>query len=237
MDSKEDPSTTTTTTDYDSGDSASVDYVYEREWCQEENKREARSPRRKTSPRAKGRGAVRCTCGASRNRARDDDEDTVFEETSSTEEERAPKKPAKKRKSSGSATAPGCHASDRHKADKPKTTGGKIRREPSPYIEEYPDEPSRPKPTIILREHKIMRRSSTSETKRLRHRKDRSSSGSRGRSPPRELPSSKPSRRFSKESPRPRRHHKRQDDIHRTYQSKFVDLKRPCGRCGADTNW
>ncbi|AEO61098.1 hypothetical protein MYCTH_2310964 [Thermothelomyces thermophilus ATCC 42464] len=219
MDPRDDPSTTTTTTDYDSGDSVSVDYVYEGERCPGERRTKGASPKRKRSPRPRPRGAARCTCGAGQSRVHDDDEITDFEETSGTEEERKHQKLAAKPKSSGSATAPGCHSKERHRVDKPKATGGRNRREPSPYIEDYPDEPARP--AILLREHKIMRRSSTSETKRVRPSKDgSSSSGSRGRSPSEEPPPPRPSRRFSKESPPRPRHHKRHTDVHRTHQSK-----------------
>lgn len=220
MDPRDDPSTTTTTTDYDSGDSVSVDYVYEGEKSADSRKTKGRSPRRKRSPRPRPQGTARCTCRAGPSQVEDDEEITVFEETSDTEDERQQLKCAIRSRPSESGGASGCNTKEHHKSDKWKTTERRTRREPSPYIEDYPEDS--PRPAIILREHKISRRSSTSDAKRVRASRNRSSSSdSRGRSLPEKPGPPRPSRRVSKEPQRPR-HRKAHPNLHKAHQSKRV---------------
>ncbi|KAL2157939.1 hypothetical protein VTH06DRAFT_4994 [Thermothelomyces fergusii] len=227
MDLRDDPNTTTTTTDYDSGDSVTWDHAYEREWREDERRSRAASPRRRICPKPRPRGATRCICGADQNRTHDDDEITPSDDSSGTEEERAARRLAlRRRRSSESSAAPRSRSKERRRVDKPKAaTGGKLtRREPSPYIEDYPDEHRRPRPTILLREHRITRRSSTPETNHSGCSEDRSSSGSRSRSSSEERSPPRSSGRSSKESPpRIRHHRKRHTDSHKTRSDKSSD--------------
>ncbi|KAK4150959.1 hypothetical protein C8A00DRAFT_45752 [Chaetomidium leptoderma] len=218
MDIRDDPSTTTTT-DYDSGDSDGVDYVYEGKKGTDKRSTKERSPRRKRSPKAKPRGVTKCTCGA--GRAEEDAETTAFEEDTDTEEERNHQRcQTKTRPSSGPGCDAGCDGKGHHRADRRPAAEPKARRVRTPYIEEYPDDVSRP--AVLLREHKVLRRSSTSDAKRVRNSEDCSlSSGSRGRSPTgRRLPP-RPPRRSSKESPKHPRHRKRRVDSHGAYEGKL----------------
>lgn len=218
MDIRDDPSTTTTTTDYDSGDSVGVDYVYEGQRGPERRGGpKARSPKRKKSPKAKARGLARCMCGA--GRPDEDAESTVFEEDTDTEEERGYRRRPTKPRPSGPGGSSGCDDKGHHKVDRKKATETRTRRVQNPYVEEYPDEA--PRPVIILKEHKIPRRSSTSDAKRVRDSEDHSlSSGSRGRSPTgRRLPP-RPPRRPSRESPKHIAHHKRRLDSYGSHGGK-----------------
>ena len=208
MDSRDDPSTTTTTTDCDSGDSEGVDYVYEGQRSAEKRTSKAKSPRRRKSPKAKTRSPIKCVCG--RSRVDDDAEITVFEEDTDTEEEQGHHSHPTKPRPSGPSGTLGCDDRGHRKADRRrKTTEKKVPRAQPPYIEEYPDEA--PRPAILLKEHKVPRRASTSDAKRVRNSEDRSwSSGSRGRSPTgKGLPPRAPRRRLSKESPKQPGKHKR----------------------------
>ncbi|KAL2198842.1 hypothetical protein P885DRAFT_32243 [Corynascus similis CBS 632.67] len=240
MDPRDDPSTTTTTTDYDSGDSVSVDYVYEGEKSADSRKTKGRSPRRKRSPRPRPQGTARCTCRAGPSQVEDDEEITVFEETSDTEDERQQLKCAIRSRPSESGGASGCNTKEHHKSDKWKTTERRTRREPSPYIEDYPEDS--PRPAIILREHKISRRSSTSDAKRVRASRNRSSSSdSRGRSLPEKPGPPRPSRRVSKEPQRPR-HRKAHPNLHKAHQSKsfgsdVLDFQSDTGGPGPTTRF
>lgn len=202
MDPHDDPSTTTTTTDYDSGDSVSIDYVYEGQRIVEKRPAKGKSPRRKRSPKAKSRGGpAKCICGAGAGagRGEDDAESTVFEEDSDTEEEHTHRQKQPKSRKSGSCASPACNAKSlQHGKGRKKTTTAtatttitttttnattetRARRTRTPYIEDYPEEPRRP--AILLREHTILRRGSTSDVKRVRDSEDGSSVASRNRSP------------------------------------------------------
>ncbi|KAL2121772.1 hypothetical protein VTJ04DRAFT_2227 [Mycothermus thermophilus] len=224
MDMRDDPNTTTTT-DYDSGDSVGADYVYpsqrivEKKHVKEHTK--ARSPARRRSPKAKARSSPRCTCGLDRS---DDDDDhgnstTVFEDESETEEDRCEKhkRPTKPRPSVHRGSA--CHhdVKEKLKADhKRRASETKSRRAQTPYVEEYPDEI--PRPTVLLKEHRILRRASMTDAKRLRDLEGRSqSTGSRGRSPTGKRLPTRPRRRSPKESPK--RHHKRRLESHTQHES------------------
>ncbi|GAB1312397.1 hypothetical protein MFIFM68171_02607 [Madurella fahalii] len=208
MDTHDDPSTTTTTTDYDSGDSEGVDYVYEGQRCAEKKTAKARSPRRRKSPKAKPRGPAKCVCGGIR--ADDDAEITVFEEDTDTEDDQPHRSRPTKPRPSGPHGGLASEEKGHHKADK-KKNAEKTHRARTPYIEEYPDE--LPRPTILLKEHKIPRRFSTSDAKRVRDSEDRSStSGSRGRSPGKRLPPRAP-HRPSKASPKRPGHRKHRVDV------------------------
>ncbi len=204
MDIPDDPSTTTATTDFESG-SEGVDYVYEGQKVVERKPTKEKSPKRRRSPKAKPRSHARCTCGAAR--AEDDFEITVFEATES-EEERHRSRPRKSRLS-GPGDAFGCDDRGHRKIDKRKTADHRTRRVQTAYVEEYPE--STPRPAILLREHKLLRRSSTSDTKRLRDSEDRSLSSSRGRSPTGKRLPPRPARLTSKESPKHQKHHRRLD--------------------------
>ncbi|KAK4039566.1 hypothetical protein C8A01DRAFT_46977 [Parachaetomium inaequale] len=213
MDIRDDPSTTTTT-DYDSGDSVDIDYVYEGQKGAERKSTKGRSPKRKRSPRPKPRGLPKCTCGA--GRPDDEAEITVFEEDTDTEEERGHRRRSTKPRPSGSGGASGCDAKDHHKR---KATESRTRRAQTPYIEDYPDDA--PRPAILLREHKILRRSSTSDAKRVRDLEVRSlSSGSRGRSPSGKRLPPRPPRRPSKESSKHAGHRKRRPNLHGAHDNK-----------------
>ncbi|KAH6628756.1 hypothetical protein F5144DRAFT_324045 [Chaetomium tenue] len=215
MDTHDDPSATTTTTDYDSGDSVIIAYVYEGQKATERRSTKGRSPRRKRSPKPKQRGLAKCTCGA--GRAEDEDEITVFEEDTDTEEERARRRRSTKPRPSGAGVTSGCDAKDHHKVDKKKTTESKTRRVQTPYIEDYPDDA--PRPTIILREHRLLRRSSTSDTRRVRDSEDCSPSGSRDRSSLGKRLPPRPPRHSSKESPKHPKSHRRHHHHHHTHET------------------
>ncbi|KAL2015191.1 hypothetical protein VTK56DRAFT_6078 [Thermocarpiscus australiensis] len=226
MDTRGDPSTTTTTTDYDSGDSEGVDYVYEWQRCPERKRLKARSPKKKKSPRAKPRGIAKCVCGAARDG--DDAEVTGFEDDTDTEGERAHRSHPPNARPTGSGAAGGSEEKGHRRADKKKGLEKKSHRARSPYIEEYPDEP--PRPAILLKEHKIPRRFSASDAKRVHDSEDRSSSwGSRGRSPTGEHVhgvASHASHRPSKDSPKHyahHSHHKRRLDYHGGHGGKQSD--------------
>jgi hypothetical protein len=228
MDTHDDPSATTTTTDYDSGDSVIIAYVYEGQKGTTERKTtKERSPRRKRSPKPKPRRLAKCTCEASR--ADDEDEVTVSEEDTDTEQEQEQERERERRRRStkprpsGAGAASGCDVKDHHKVDKKKTIESKTRRVQTPYIEDYPEDA--PRPAIILREHRLLRRSSTSDARRVRD--DCSPSGSRGRSSSGKKLPTRPPRRSSKESPKHPKSHRRHHIIHETYESKQIP-KRNC---------
>lgn len=212
MDTHDDPTTTTTTTDYDSGDSEGVDYVYEGQRCVDKKPAaKAKSPRRRKSPRAKPRGPARCVCacGGTAARADDDAESTVFEEDNDTEEDQHHRSRPTKPQPSGPHGGTACVEKGHHKADRKKATE-KPHRARSPYIEEYPEGPSRP--AILLKEHKIPRRFSASDAKHVREPEDHPpSSGSRGRSPGKPLPP-RALRKSSKSSPKHSGHRRRRLD-------------------------
>ncbi|KAL2259296.1 hypothetical protein VTK26DRAFT_7075 [Humicola hyalothermophila] len=207
MDTRDDPCPTTTTTDYDSGDSDGVDYVYEKQATAEKKPVKARSPRRRRSSRAKPRPATKCVCGAIRGG--DEAEITVFEGDTDTEEEPR-QNHRRKSRHHGHGGLFGC-CEGACIAERKKVVDKKPHRSQAPYIEEYPEET--PRPAIRLKEHKIPRRFSTSDAKRVRDSDNRSlSSGSRGRSPGKHHAAARPARRSSKESPRPtgRQRHRRE---------------------------
>ncbi|KAH6855341.1 hypothetical protein B0I37DRAFT_54334 [Chaetomium sp. MPI-CAGE-AT-0009] len=235
MDIQDDPSATTTTTDYDSGDSVPIAYVYEGQKGTEKKSIKGKSPRRKRSPKPKPRGLAKCTCGA--GRAEDEDETTVFEDDTDTEEERDQPRRSEKPRPSGAGSPSGCDAKD-HKHDRKKATETKTRRVQTPYIEDYPDDP--PRPTIILKEHTILRRSSTSDTRRVRDAEDCSSSGSRDRSSLGKRQPPRPSRRSSKESPKHPRPHRHHHSTHATHENKssgseLKDFQSDSGESGLNT--
>ncbi|KAK4674522.1 hypothetical protein QC763_121320 [Podospora pseudopauciseta] len=202
----------TTTTEWDSGDSEGVDYVYQdnRKSSPPSDKKtvKARSPRRKRSPKAKPR-CHKCVCGAILHTpAADEDvgEETVFELDTDSENggshrshptrPRSPPTPEPKSPTPEPIPQPTPESQEKGRKVKKKKSATKrchSKRSPSPYIEEYPEQATRP--TILLREHKAPRRFSTSDAKRAVDTEDRSSptSSARGRSPP--------ARRFSTASP------------------------------------
>jgi hypothetical protein len=158
---------------------------------------------------------------------------TVFEEETDVEddEERFQTHSRRPRKPSGSGSVSGCHGSydkgkDKGKVDKKKSTEKKARSTWVPYIEEYPDES--PRPAILLKEHKISRRSSTTDAKQ--HVRDSGgstlSAGSRGTSPAGKHLPPRPPRRPSKES-----------SIHSERHNRRLDLRREThtGECMAVT--
>ena len=213
MDIPDDPSTTTATTDFESG-SEGFDYVYEGQRVVERKPTKESSPKRRRSPKAKPRSRVRCMCGAAR--IGDDFEITVFEATD-TEEERHRSRPRKSRPS-GPGNAFGCDDRGHRRTDKRKTADHRTRRTQAAYVEEYPE--STPRPAILLREHKLLRRSSTSDARRLRDSEDHSLSSSRGRSPTGKRLPPRPARLSSKESPKHRKHHRRLD-VQETHEGKW----------------
>ncbi|KAK3311536.1 uncharacterized protein B0T15DRAFT_388745 [Chaetomium strumarium] len=223
MDIRDDPSTTTTTTDYDSGDSEDVKYVYEGHGRAERKDTKGRCAGRNRSPRTRAR-AARCTCGA--GLVDDNAEITVLEEETDVEhEEHVHKHSRRPRQPSGSSGVSGCHRCHdkkvKDKADKKKSTEKKARGTWVPYIEEYPDES--PRPAILLKEHKIPRRASTSDAKHLRDSSGNSlSAGSRGRSPTGKRLPPRPPRRPSKDSPKHSEHIRRLD-LRETHADEFSD--------------
>lgn len=225
MDTRDDPNTTTTT-DYDSGDSEGVEYVYEGKKGAAAAKKpiaKQKSPGRRRSRnrrrrRRKSRLPVKCVCGAAAQAEDDDVESTVSEDSDTEEEEeeepggpedrpaKDPEQPSEPR-DGASGSEKEDQPEPRPKPERKKTAGKKkkARRERSPYIEEYPEEP--PAPAIRLKEHRIPRMSAAaSEARRVRDCEERSPSlASRGRSPAgRRLPRLT-HRRSSDESPPKRR--------------------------------
>ncbi|KAK4184581.1 hypothetical protein QBC35DRAFT_525433 [Podospora australis] len=217
--STEDLNTTTTTTDWDSGDSEGIDYVYDGQQCnatttttssastqKKPNSSKSKSPRRKKSPKAK-KHCHKCTCEhaaafppagpnaevrkptPTRPSVEDDDADeTVFEEDTEDEDKDSQcHRPRRHSRSNfrGSESSRGCQHKPTHKdkddkGEKKKGIATKVHRKRSPYIEEYPECPNRP--AILLKEHKVPRRFSAADAKRILDWQ-RSASGSRGRSP------------------------------------------------------
>ncbi|KAL1835927.1 hypothetical protein VTJ49DRAFT_5863 [Mycothermus thermophilus] len=214
MDMRDDPNTTTTT-DYDSGDSAGVDYVYASRKGTEKKPIKAKSPARRRSPKGKSRATPRCTCGADRPEEDDQANSTVFEDSDTGEDCHQCKRSARPRHS-GPRESSGNDDKNHHKADKRRQPETKPKRAQTPYIEEYPDEI--PRRTILLREHRILlRRASTSDTKRVRTPEGRSqSSASRGRSPTGKRAPPRQHRRSSKESPK---RYKRRSEPHTRRES------------------
>ncbi|KAK0723652.1 hypothetical protein B0T21DRAFT_414037 [Apiosordaria backusii] len=208
---QDDPNTTTTT-DWDSGDSEGVDYVYQghqKSSPPSEKRtvkaRNPRSPRRKRSPKGKPR-CHKCVCGATVPASTADEdvgEETVFELDTDSENEGAhrshptrpksptpePKSPTPEPKSPTPEPIPQPtpESQDKGRKVKKKKSASKKshhKRSLSPYIEEYPEQATRP--AILLREHKVPRRFSTSDARRAVDTMNPSSptSSSRGRSPP-----------------------------------------------------
>ncbi len=208
MDIPDDPSNTTTTTDYESGDSEGVDYVYAGQKIVEVRKPlKGPSPRRRPSPRAHHRTTSPCVCGS--HRPEDHVESIASgEDTDTGEEGPGPghhSRPGKPRNCDLRA----------HRKTNRKLHEHKTLHLQAPYIEEYPDDA--PRPAILLREHKLLRRCSTSDARRLRGSEDRSLSAQRGRSPGKHLPP-RPPRLASKGShkhPKPR---KRRPDFSPSHQ-------------------
>lgn len=212
----DDPSTTTTTTDYDSGDSEGVDYVYESQRLAEKRTAKAKSPKRRKSPKARPRGPAKCVCGGTK--ADDDAESTVFEKDTDTEDDQPRRSRPTKPRPAGPHGGLASEEKGNQKADR-KKAAEKAHRARTPYIEEYPDE--LPRPAILLKEHKIPRRFSASDAKRARDSEDRSStSGSRGRSPGKRQP--RATHRPSKASPKHSGHRKRRIDVPEDSGSKHT---------------
>ncbi|KAK4160789.1 hypothetical protein QBC43DRAFT_269968 [Cladorrhinum sp. PSN259] len=213
----EDPSTTTTT-EWDSGESDGVEYVYKPKQSEKQaatTKSKSKSPRRKRSPKDKNRSPHRCSCGLRKVDDDDDGEDTAYEEDAleSGEEEGSyhSHSTATKHRSSTSTRCTGKCQGKEQKEDKKKTAGKKHNRKKTPYIEEYPDEPLRPK--VLLKEHKVPRRQSTSDAKRGMDPEQRPSSAlPRGRSPAGKRASASSHTRI-KTSPKRSAHRKHQIEV------------------------
>ncbi|KAK4200113.1 hypothetical protein QBC40DRAFT_201185 [Triangularia verruculosa] len=218
---QDDPNVTTTT-DWDSGDSDSVDYVYEGNRrsspASEKRTAKARSPRRKRSPKAKPR-CHKCVCGATVHAPTADEdvgEEAVFELETDSENDGSHRSNPTRSKSPPTPELiqqPDTESQDRSRKVKKKKSAAKKthhKRPPSPYIEEYPEQATRP--AILLREHKVPRRFSTSDAKRAVDTENRVSlsSSARGRSPPARRFSTASQEKAARPSPkRPphRRHH------------------------------
>ncbi|KAK3337552.1 hypothetical protein B0T19DRAFT_78446 [Cercophora scortea] len=248
---------TSTTSDYESGASEGVDYQYEGQTTPDRQiittttapaRAPDRSPRRKKSPRGRTRAIVACNCACARraselssdHESADSGEDTDVEgapENSQRLTRPAPTRPRAPRPGSnggrgGSETRGDSKASSSHSKKKAAAAAGagagagKKAEKRAPYIEEYPDEPRRP--VIILKEHKLPRRASASDTKRVQSSRDErdhpddhhpllmsagsgsgsnSGSGSRGRSPPKRSRQSPAARQHTlpPQHPQPRR--------------------------------
>ncbi|KAK1830215.1 hypothetical protein QBC39DRAFT_115241 [Podospora conica] len=191
----------TTTTDYDSGDSEGVSYAYKGGKglvCLKQPAETLPSPRRKLtsrSPKGKPRSPNRCVCEASRkqphalslspSRSRspsqlDDAESTQFEEDTDIEGGVEDRPVSVRRRLSG-------HDNKVQRSDSNKSSRKRTVHKRSPYIEEYPpDEKARP--VILLKEHKVPRRASGSDTKPCAQASEDYldvTSAPRGRSPPR----------------------------------------------------
>lgn len=191
-----------TTTDYDSGDSEGVSYAYEGGKglvCLKQPADIPSSPRRKLtsrSPKGKPRSPARCVCEASQKQSKtlspsrsrstsplDDAESLQLEEYTDVEgglgdQDRS--RSTRRRLSGGPDNK--VQRNDSSKSSRRKTV-----RKRSPYIEEYPpDEKGRP--VILLKEHKIPRRTSGSDAKPCAQASEDVqgvTSAPRGRSPPR----------------------------------------------------
>ncbi|KAK0665752.1 hypothetical protein QBC41DRAFT_10514 [Cercophora samala] len=218
----------TTTTDWDSGDSEGVDYVYQgtRRPSPPSDKRpmKARSPRRKRSPKEKPR-CHKCVCGATvHTPAADEDvgEATVFELDTDSENDgshrsrltkpKSPPTPAPKSPTPEPVAQPIPETQDKSRKVKKKKSATKKtppKRSPSPYIEEYPEQATRP--AILLREHKVPRRFSTSDAKRAVDIEERSSpTSARGRSPPAKRLSTASPEKAARPSPKRPSHRRHQ---------------------------
>ncbi len=214
MDIPDDPSTTTTnTTDYDSGDSEGVDYIYESQ-INTVRAKKSRSSGRKGPPKARTHTCAKCNRPTSH--AEDDAEFTVFEDTDTDTEDEERRH---RRRPSGLSDCRGHGERGRRKSAR-KMSETKTKRAMSPYIEEYPD--LGPRPLIILKEHTISERPSVPDAKRLRDSQDRSLSSSRGMSPGGKRLPPRPVRQAPKESPRHREHHKRRLDPQECHKGEWT---------------
>ncbi|KAK5656564.1 hypothetical protein OQA88_4543 [Cercophora sp. LCS_1] len=196
MDSHED----TTTTDYDSGDSEGIGFAYKGKSANvtvtSKQVTKAASPKRTVksrSPKGKSRcsGHCHCVCGTSQSSSQSDDNvSTEFEEDTDVEgnvENRC--LPPRRRLSGPEGTGAheeqesGHHSNNNNK--KKASARRAARKRTTPYIEEYPEETWRP--VILLKEHKVPRRFSTSDAKQSAQGsvEDHQDAGSaaRGRSP------------------------------------------------------
>ena len=193
----------TTTTDYDSGDSEGVSYAYEGGKgmvCLKQPLAGSPSPRGKLksrSPKGKPRSPTRCVCEVSRkptqtlslSRSRsaselDDADSTSPEEDTDVEDVEDRRPPVRQR-----LPCPETSESGRRKVQKSDSnkSSAKTTRKRSPYIEEYPPDEKR-RPVILLKEHKLPRRFSGSDTKQHAQASEDCqgvASVPRGRSPPR----------------------------------------------------
>ncbi|KAK4102830.1 hypothetical protein N658DRAFT_325994 [Parathielavia hyrcaniae] len=219
MDIHDDPSTTTTT-DYDSGDSAGVDYVYEQQ-KDAERKVIKGGPLKNTPSKRNHRGVTRCNRGP--RRAEGDAEITVIDNTDTEAEEDKHRLPPRTRPPQLEAESmSSCDIKNNH-------CHNKAGRGHAPYIEEYPEDA--PRPAILLKEHRITGRPSTlfpSRVKDSEHLSSSTSSG--GRSPVEKRLPPRPSRRRSRDSPRHCRHHKRRSNSPGTYEDEPSDSDLPSSK-------
>jgi hypothetical protein len=203
MDIPDDPSTTTTnTTDYDSGDSEGVDYVYEGQITTQRTKTARRSGR-KRSPKTRTHTCAKCARAT--RYAEDEAEFTVFEDTDTEDEGQQ-----HRRRPSGCGDCSGHGDRGRRKPERRTAEAKTAGRARSPYVEEYPE--LLPRPLIILKEHRIPGRPSVPDARRLRDSAERSLSSSRGRSPAAKRLPPRPSRLASKESSKHHEHRKHRLD-------------------------
>ncbi|KAK1758307.1 hypothetical protein QBC47DRAFT_458462 [Echria macrotheca] len=183
----------TTTTDYDSGDSEGVNFAYEGGRAPVNSKQitKAVSPKRKTksrSPKRKPRcsGHCQCVCRASQSPPRSDDEvSTEFEEDTDVEGNVENRCQPTQRRLSGPKGAGTHEEKEETRTSSKKASSKRGGRKRTPYIEEYPEEDIR-RPVILLKEHKLPRRFSASDAKKVQSSVEDHQdvgSSSRGRSP------------------------------------------------------
>ncbi|KAK4125171.1 hypothetical protein N657DRAFT_357908 [Parathielavia appendiculata] len=188
MDIRDDLSTTTTT-DYDSGDSEGVDYVYEQRKTAERKATKSEILRRK-GPKGKHRSVASRACGAVG--AEGDAEITVSEDTDTGVGEDHGRLPHRTRLSQPEVESmSNCGVKDH-------LCHIKTGRSQTPYIEEYPHDA--PRPAILLKEHRISRFSAFIANRVLDSEHLSLSKGSPGRSPAGKRLSRWPPRRRSVDS-------------------------------------
>jgi hypothetical protein len=184
----------TTTTDYDSGDSEGVNYAYEGGRAPVNSKQitKAVSPKRKTksrSPKRKPRcsGHCQCVCRASQSPPWSDDEvSTEFEEDTDVEGNVEHRCQTTQRRLSGPKGSGAHEEKEETQSSSKKASSKRGGRKRTPYIEEYSEDDTW-RPVILLKEHKLPRRFSASDAKKVVSRsvEDHQDAGSssRGRSP------------------------------------------------------
>ncbi|KAK0612376.1 hypothetical protein B0T17DRAFT_405102 [Bombardia bombarda] len=238
----------TTTTDYESGESEAVSFMYSgKKGAEHEtvNIQKDKSPKRRTSLKSRRRrssSGMHCMCFGAELSDHDDSSDSDLEEDDDISRHhhhhhhyichchhhgKKVRRPSTHEcchvcecQTTASSHAKGSNGRRKSTASTRKMPDAQKR---TPYIEEYPGESTKQRPVILLKEHKLPRRSSASDAKQISDtvedrmstssRKSRSSRGksstSAGKQPSRRENKSPPKKRSSSPSSLRTRRHRR----------------------------